>query len=241
MAREGFTLEQAETEIAAIRGDHDILGEAHTFTDATDVPVTPAGGSVLYSQNGNAQAINDAGWAGSLPVIATDISSTTVTAATSSNLSAVFNIPANDANVGTCYRITCGGNGTQASGTTRDLTFGFYVAGSPVGANVKIAGASAATWGVSETFRWAVTAEITAVTLGVTGTLFGSMLGALSNTTAASVGAAGATLGFADANANAFTWDTTGGRSFAIKCNWGSTTGAPTITCTHTIFERLGP
>jgi hypothetical protein len=168
-----------------------------------------------------------------------DTNVTTVTATAVTDLSTVYTIAANDAAVGAAYRLTAGGNGTQGS-TGQNLTFGLYLGGTLVGQAITVQGSSTATWAVNDNFRWSVTGLIVCATIGGSGTWFGEMRGALSDTSSASVGAAGSTLGFADANVTAVTKDTTVGQTLAIRANWGSTTGAPTISCRHTVFERLG-
>jgi hypothetical protein len=52
VAIEGYTLEQAEAEIAELRGLIDVITEAHTKADATDAPVVPASGLISYSTGG---------------------------------------------------------------------------------------------------------------------------------------------------------------------------------------------
>jgi hypothetical protein len=52
VAIEGYTLEQAEQEIAELRGLIDVLTEAHTKDDATDTPGTPASGVISFSTAG---------------------------------------------------------------------------------------------------------------------------------------------------------------------------------------------
>jgi hypothetical protein len=193
MVMEQYTLEQAEEEIADLRGQLLLMSEADTNTTT----VTSA-----------------------LPV---------------ADLSTVYTVPPGSL-PGTCYRLTAGGTGTQGS-TVQALTFGFYLGGSAVGAS-PVVSAAAALWGINDAFRWAATALIVCASTGGSGTWFGSMTGAVTDYTAASVGAAGATLGFADANAAAFTKDTTVPQTFSIRAGWASATGAPTISCKHTLFER---
>jgi hypothetical protein len=52
VAIEGYTLEQAEAEIAELRGLIDVITEAHTKADATDAPDVPASGLISYSSGG---------------------------------------------------------------------------------------------------------------------------------------------------------------------------------------------
>jgi hypothetical protein len=48
-----YSLEDAETDIATLRGLVDRLTEAVTLTDATDPPTNPATGAILYSLTGD--------------------------------------------------------------------------------------------------------------------------------------------------------------------------------------------
>lgn len=54
MAVEAFTLEQAEQELAQLRGEIDVIGEALTQTDS-DPPEIPATGLIAYSATGHAK------------------------------------------------------------------------------------------------------------------------------------------------------------------------------------------
>lgn len=150
------------------------------------------------------------------------------------DLSTVMTIPAGSL-VTSTYRITCGGYGTQGT-TLQNLTFGFYTGGTQAGSNITV---GAGTWNaISDAFRWRAEATIVVVSTGVSGSLFGSMYGHVTDTTVPSVNASNNTTGFADANRGAVTIDTTSPQTFSIKAAWAATTGAPTITCTHTLFER---
>ena len=71
MAITPYTLEQAEEEIAALRNQLDLLGEAHTQVDPTFVPIQPAAGQhTRYDTAGHMKYISGgdgniyhAGWA----------------------------------------------------------------------------------------------------------------------------------------------------------------------------------
>lgn len=165
-----------------------------------------------------------------------DTAATTVLAASMTDLSSVYTIPAGSI-VGSAYRLTCGGDGQQGS-TLQNLTFGFYLGGTQMGTNPVIVGSSP-TWNATlDQFRWQASALIVCATTGVSGTWFGSLSATVTDITAASVGAAGSTTGVADANKTAVTKDTTTGQPFSIRAGWASTTGGPAIVCRHTLFER---
>src|SRR5258707_12753711 len=52
MATDAYTLEDAETDIAPLRGQVDRLSEVLTKLDSTDPPNTPAAGLIHYSIGG---------------------------------------------------------------------------------------------------------------------------------------------------------------------------------------------
>lgn len=52
IATDTYTLEQAEEDIGDLRGQVDLLNEAHTQLDATNTPNTPASGIIGYSSGG---------------------------------------------------------------------------------------------------------------------------------------------------------------------------------------------
>jgi hypothetical protein len=56
-----YTLEQAEEEIAQLRGMVNLLLEAHTKTESTDIPNAPSTGHISFSQNGVSKFIGTDG------------------------------------------------------------------------------------------------------------------------------------------------------------------------------------
>jgi hypothetical protein len=149
-----------------------------------------------------------------------DFTNFTVTAATATQCTKAWSIPANDAKVGTVYRLTLTGNGTQ--GTTAQ-TLGFLFSNGDATATIASAFAPA-----SGAFRWKVVMEIHVITTGASGTANYIV------TATAGVGIqTGYTQGAAFDSAAAFTLE---GES-----EWGSTTGAPTMTCFDSYLERIGP
>ena len=154
----------------------------------------------------------------------------TVTAATETTLSSQYVIAANDAAVGTAYRLSCWGTGTQGS-SAQTLTFRANTIGG-VGLNsVTTASSFCAT---SQTFRW--WARMTCMTspIGSGGAITGFLEGAVEQVSVTS--------GSVPFNSE---WDgsslnTTTNWGIEIDCAWGSTTGSPTITCRGTLFERVG-
>ena len=169
-----------------------------------------------------------------------DTAVTTVTAAgpTSSNLSTVYVIPASDAAVGMAYRLTCGGDGQQGS-TRQTLRFDVGFGGTSVGFGVIIDTTALA---VSATFRWTATIMLIPITIGGSATLNNMISGCVTQAANNLIPgtAANNTIPFGGANITATTGDSTVANNFALRFQWGSTTGAPTITNRSTIFERIG-
>lgn len=168
-----------------------------------------------------------------------DTATTTVTAASASNLGTVYVIPANDMAVGVAYRLSCGGDGTQGS-TRQNLQFNAGVGGTSVGFSVII---DSTALSASATFRWKAVIMLIPVTIGASGTYDTSIEGCVTQAANNLIPgtAANNTIPFGGHNLTTGTGlDTTAAQNFALRAQWGSTTGAPTITNRSTVFERLG-
>ncbi len=164
-----------------------------------------------------------------------DANSHTVTAATQTALSSVYNIPANEAQVGTVYRITASGFGTWASSGPQTLNLGASLTGVQTGGNLTLA---AALFPLSDAIRWEAEARVICVSTGSGGTWINALRGTINH------------FGTILATPNAFSWavsntgtlvaSTLTVQTLSVDAAWGATTGAPTITCTSTVFEKLG-
>lgn len=159
-----------------------------------------------------------------------DATSHTVTAATQTQLSSQYVIAANDATTSNAYRLTCWGTGTQGS-SAQTIAFRANTIGGSGLNSVTTANSFCAT---SQTFRWwaRMTCGISAIGSG--GTITGFLEGALEQISV--------TTGSNPFNSE---WDgnsqnTAANWGIEIDCAWGATTGAPTITCKGTLFERVG-
>jgi hypothetical protein len=159
-----------------------------------------------------------------------DATSHTVTAATQTQLSSQYVINANDAAVGASYRLCCWGTGTQGSSAQNILFRANRIGGSGLNAVTTGSGFCA----TSQQFRWwaRMTYLVSATGSGGGGT--GFLEGALEQISV--------TTGSVPFNSE---WDgdtvnTAANWGIEIDCAWGSTTGAPTITCKGTLFERVG-
>jgi hypothetical protein len=167
-----------------------------------------------------------------------DTSVTTVTAASASNLSTVYVIPANDMAVGVAYRLSCGGDGTQGS-TRQNMTFAAGLAGASVGFQPVI---DATALAVSALFRWEAEILLIPVTTGGAATLHTRIKGCVTQSANNIIPgtAANNSIPFGGHSLAATAGDTTVANNFAVRFLWASTTGGPTITCRSTLFERLG-
>ena len=203
-------------------------GSGATFIGGA-APATPASGSVLLYANSNgalhrlSASTLDALVSGAQ---AADVTSFTVTGTGFSAITKSWTIPANDAQVGTVYRITMWGRGTQGSTQQQLKMHGF-------GGNAQVTTTTGFV-GASLGFGWRAVSELI-----ITGTGAGGTGHATFQLT---VGNGGATPNFfaTASTATGVTLDTTILNSFVPAAAWGSTTGSPTVTCEGSYFERLG-
>lgn len=167
-----------------------------------------------------------------------DANVTTVTAAAYTDLSSIYPITASDAAVGTAYRLSCFGNGTTGS-TAQTMQFGLNLNGTILGIAPVIGSSAFAT---SLAFRWKATLLYIPVSTGVTGTWVGSLEGAITEApnNVLPNGSTQNSIGFAGGPSAAATQDTTVTVGISLRFQWGNATGAPSITCIGTTFERLG-
>lgn len=166
-----------------------------------------------------------------------DTNITTVTAASATALSTAYTIPANDAVAGTAYRLICGGNGTWGS-TQQALHFQAYMAGSALGGGPTILNTAFA---VSAAFKWKAEFIVYCGAIGVTGWFESDMDGCVTQTANSILPgtAADNTVPFIDSTTANHTQDTTASIAVQLYAWWAATTGAPTITCRHTLFEKV--
>lgn len=166
-----------------------------------------------------------------------DSNNNAVTQTALTTLNTAYTIPASDAAAFTTYRQTSWGFGTWGS-TQQALTFAIALAGTDIGNQPAIASTA---FSASAAFRWEITLTLKCTSTGASGTWSASLRGILTQSTNAILPgtAADNSVPFT-ANTNAdVTQDTTVGVSLAIQAKWAATTGAPTITCTDTVMERL--
>lgn len=157
---------------------------------------------------------------------------TTVTAAANTRITKAWPIPANDAAADTVYRLTAWGFG--ANGTTlQNLTWNIGLNGTGIRSVVVVPPGA-----VSQSTRWKVEILFHVVSTGAGGTADAVLDGTWSSPQAASTAQA-LTAGSTTAGGEAI--DTTAANDLELIVGWASTTGAPSLTCLGSMFERLGP
>lgn len=165
---------------------------------------------------------------------AADTNTTTVTAASATNLSSVYVIPAGEAYTGAAYELSCGGNGTWGS-TQQQLTLAMALNGTSFGSGGagKVAASALA---ASAAFFWSATMKLVCVD-GVSS--WNCTLDAIvaEQSSPANPGTAATntvpltvTLNHTASVSNAIT--------VSLQALWGSTTGAPTLTNSRTNFRK---
>ena len=169
-----------------------------------------------------------------------DTNSFTVTSASATALSQTFAIDGGDPQAGTTYRLTAWGNGTWGSTAQAmgwwigfpDLTeFGTHQAW------------GAALLAASAVFRWNAVINLMCLSPGASASWHGTLAMVISETANSITNASAAfnsTAGAQGPSSNV-TQDSTVSNNLCLAVNWGSTTGAPTITCHASILERIGP
>jgi hypothetical protein len=167
---------------------------------------------------------------------AADTGTTTVVAATLANLSTVYTIPAGEANyAGVAYELTCGGTGTWGS-TQQTLQFAMFLDTSfGGGSSGKIA---AAAFAISAAFAW--NARMTVVCIDGISTWQGTMAVTVQETASSVNPGTAATNSVPVCSASGpHTAAIASAVTASIQAQWGSTTGAPTITNSMTTFRKI--
>lgn len=208
------------------------------ITFGTAAPGTPASGkAVIYSSSaGSIQAKNDSGISGSLSPSQSDVGTFTIVATGNNQFSKLWSIPANDASIGTVYRMTLWSGGTQGS-TQQSLTV------TPVLDAAVLIGGNRTSFPTtiitaSTSFNCRAVFELLILTTGVSGTCIPSITVYLTQNTGTPADANSMTITAGPAASS--TIDTTASHTLSFDAGWGATTGAPTITSKGTFFERLG-
>lgn len=233
-----YTLDEAEQDIADLRGQVDAMQEILQLFDGP-VPSSPQiSGAQLFSTNGQPNYVNFTGLQMSLmgakPVA---FPNNTVTAAALGNLT-TFTIPAADADTGAVYELEVWGNGQQGTvGNRQTLQFAVVLGGTSM-ATVQFG--TTALPDTSAIFRWRAAGRVICNTTGVTGTWTSYLLVTLSQFNVNySIGNANFAQAFSCEATGTVTKDTTASETLSIQAAWGATTGAPTLTSQVACFKRL--
>lgn len=145
----------------------------------------------------------------------------TVTTASPSSLSTSFTVPPYDMTVGTVYRLTAFGRGSQPRDQGGDLLLEMKIGGVSLGRfALDQKPASPGTWG------WIYSCYLAVTGNGSSGTLVGNETFAWAGLTASH-------------GSGAVTVDTTQANVVVLDASWTSTAGSPTITCDRTVLERV--
>jgi hypothetical protein len=152
--------------------------------------------------------------------------STVTSAAAFGPLGAPVTIPANDATLGTIYKVTCFGTGTQATGTAAPLNLALALGNLSLGTFQPQPLPAAGT-----EFIWRYECYLYVTATGTSGTLVPS--GTFS------WGAGGGAPAPTVHGGVTQTVDTTAANQLVLAAQWASATGAPAITCACTIVERM--
>lgn len=165
-----------------------------------------------------------------------DHTSRTVTGTSQAIITGQFTIPANDLKVGTRYRLTAFGQGTQAATTAVQLNF-FPVLGGTTFCNTDFQGGSNGAVAAGTAFHWYMQIEIICTATGTGGAITAGSIMSYGASTAAAPG----NQCTAPGNAQSFTLNTTVSNTLQVNASWASTTGSPTITGFASTFDRSGP
>ena len=159
-----------------------------------------------------------------------DANTRTVTGTSMANISSQSVIAANDALIGTCYRQSSWGTGTQGS-SAQNLSFRANTIGGG-GLNAVTIDSGFCSSGAQ--FRWMARMTLVVSAIGSSGAVGGFLEGLVVQT-----GVTTPSINFNSAW-NAVTTNTAASWGIEIDCDWASTTGSPTISCNGTLFERIG-
>jgi hypothetical protein len=193
-------------------------------------PAAQAGKSVIYSNGGRIRNIRPSTLDLASHLSLADNSAITKTGVTFTDITKAWSVPANDAIANSCYRIKAFGNGTWGS-TAQQLNFALELG---TGIQILTLGIPSNAFAISTNFNFDVEGEIIVLTTGAGGTVVGKLRVSISSNAVDLTGISPVRTG------TGLAFDTTAAKTFAIQADWASTTGAPTLTCRGSTFERIG-
>ena len=231
-----YTLEEAEQDIADLRGQVDAMDEVLQLFDGP-VPNTPAtSGCVLFSANGQPNFINVTGLQMSLQGAQPAFyPNTTVTASGSITSVASFTIPAGDADANAIYELEVWGNGTQAS-SRQSLTFTVTLGGTSMSA-VDFGTGSFGSAG-SIPFRWHAVARVICLTTGASAT-WTSFIDVVTSyfATPISPGNGNQSTGTSSESSSTTTADSTVSEALGLSVTWGGS--GCSVTSQTAVAKRI--
>jgi hypothetical protein len=166
----------------------------------------------------------------------TDTTTYTCTSTSNTQMSKAWSIPAGDPATNTIYRFVAWGYGTQAGTTAVQLDTNLFLNGSS-GTNLDNTNMGSGTIPAAANFHWRYQAEVIITATGSSGTAVVAGYMTWSQAVATTTSNA-ATSAISDTGK---TINTTVGNTLGLFFAWSSTTNSPTITCTGSYLERLGP
>jgi hypothetical protein len=232
-----YTIQQAEEDIATLRGQIEVLNEVHTLGSAAAGPVPNAVADAVQVYTSTSQVPSwvgptglSMGMMGAQPVF---FPGNTVTQATLHNLASGTYI-GGDATAGSMYEMEAWGTGQQGS-STQTLEFAVVWAGTTM---------TNTTFGTTampanQTFRWWARARAICHTAGSSGTWSSFVLAIINGTNNVSPGNGNMGCASSCENATTSTVNDTVNQTLSLQAAWGATTGAPTLTSQVAYFRRL--
>jgi hypothetical protein len=176
-------------------------------------------------------------WQGNVPSAQTDVQQISNATAAFQNLTKIYPVPARDVNIGTIYRLTCGGFilfGATVQVLTVQLVFAGFAVTIPIGS---------AEFFANQTYGWRAQGEFINVSGPQNAALLaGSLsfdLGVGTNNQATVAGSVQTAGGFAQQTTTTAA-DLTTTRSMAFQGKWGAVSAGNSIVCNYSYVERLG-
>lgn len=236
-----YSLDQAEQDIADLRGQIDLLTEVASLTDGGVVPNTPSAPNTfsMYSALGTPSWVNDNGLQmGAVGAQSCWFPGNTVSGTGQGNLAA-WSIPAGDPNQFSVYETEVWGNGQQGS-TQQAVSFTVVLGGNSM-ANVTFGTTAFSSAPANAIFRWRAVARAICHTTGTTGTFTSYILATVSVFNQnLSPGNANMANGFSCESTGTTTINTTVANNLGVSASWGgAATGSQNVTSQVAIAKRI--
>lgn len=193
-------------------------------------------GVVTANTSGTMVATNTSGFAGMVATNLADVTLYSTTAATNTQITNQYTVPANDANVGTTYRLTAWGDMHIAALGSEQAAHWWVTAFGNTLTTVSIASATEFTTGTF--YSWHLTSTVQVTSTGSGGAANAWMSGVYGAfNTPQQEGNAGALANGTSGNAAA----TNAASTIYLQAAWSATETSQTMRCFGSTLERLGP